>query len=51
MIRMLAISLATMFALSACQTMQGLGKDIEAGGKKLEEATKKKSSSSSTQKQ
>ena len=40
--RTLAILLAATWLLAACNTMQGLGKDIRAGGEKIEEAAKKK---------
>jgi entericidin B len=32
--------LLAVLALSACQTMAGLGKDIQKGGEKLEKAAK-----------
>jgi predicted small secreted protein len=34
--------LVTAFALSACNTMEGLGKDITKAGEKIEETAKKK---------
>ena len=41
MTRLLMIAIASMFALSACNTMSGLGEDIQAGGNKLENAADK----------
>jgi len=35
-------ALAAVLGLSACNTMEGLGKDITAAGDKIEEAAKKK---------
>jgi predicted small secreted protein len=32
----------TMIALSACNTVQGVGKDVQKAGEKLEDAAKKK---------
>ena len=37
----LLIVLAALFALSACNTMQGFGKDVEKVGSKIEEKAKK----------
>ncbi len=37
---LLALALITGF-LSACNTMHGVGKDIERGGEKIQDATKK----------
>ncbi|MCM5679262.1 entericidin A/B family lipoprotein [Schlegelella sp. S2-27] len=37
--------MASMFALSACNTVEGMGKDVERGGEKVQDAaesTKKK---------
>jgi len=31
---------ATMLALSSCNTVEGAGKDIEKGGKKIQKAAK-----------
>ena len=39
--RLLMLAIASMFALSACNTMSGLGEDIQAGGDKLENAADK----------
>ena len=39
--RMLACALATVFALAACNTMAGLGKDIERTGEKIQNKAKK----------
>ncbi|MGL4311541.1 MAG: entericidin A/B family lipoprotein [Paracoccaceae bacterium] len=33
----IALLLATVLSLSACQTMQGLGKDVQTAGEALEE--------------
>ena len=33
-------ALATALALSACNTIQGVGKDVETGGQKLQEEAK-----------
>ncbi len=33
--------LAAMLALASCNTMEGLGEDIQAGGKKLDESASK----------
>lgn len=41
MTRLLMLAIASMFLLSACNTMSGLGEDIEAGGNKLENAADK----------
>lgn len=38
----LAVALAAAFTLSACNTMEGLGKDITKAGEKIEDAAKKK---------
>ncbi len=38
MTRLLMLAIASMVMLSACNTMSGLGEDIEAGGNKLENA-------------
>ncbi len=32
-----ALALLLMFGLSACNTIQGLGKDVEKGGEELQE--------------
>ena len=42
---MLSAVMAAMFTLSACNTVEGVGKDVERGGEKLQNAaedTKKK---------
>jgi predicted small secreted protein len=39
--KMMLIMLATVFALVACNTMQGLGKDVEKTGEKIQEKAKK----------
>jgi predicted small secreted protein len=39
--KMMLIMLATVFALAACNTMQGLGKDVERTGEKIQEKAKK----------
>ena len=36
----LFILLALTFTLSACNTLQGLGKDIEKGGEAIQKSTK-----------
>jgi predicted small secreted protein len=36
-----AIAAIAILSLSACNTMQGLGKDVKKAGEKLEEAAKK----------
>ena len=41
MTRLLMLAIASMFMLSACNTMSGLGQDIEAGGDKLESSAEK----------
>lgn len=35
-LKLLSLLLAGAFALGACNTMEGLGEDIQSGGKKLE---------------
>ena len=35
------IMLATVFTLTACQTMEGFGRDVEKVGGKIEEKAKK----------
>ena len=37
----LLIMLAVLFALSACNTMEGFGKDVEKLGSKIEEKAKR----------
>ena len=39
--RTLITILATLFLLTACNTMEGLGKDIKTAGDSLEHAAKK----------
>ncbi len=39
--RIVAIAVAVSFALGACNTMSGAGKDIERGGQKIEKAAEK----------
>ena len=34
----LALILLSVFALAGCNTMEGLGKDIQKGGEKIEKA-------------
>ena len=36
-------TLIVALALGGCNTMEGLGKDIQKGGEKIEDAAKKKS--------
>jgi predicted small secreted protein len=40
----LTLILATIaaFALTGCNTMQGIGKDVQKAGEKIEDASKKK---------
>lgn len=38
---------AIAFLTSACNTMQGMGKDVQAGGKKLEDSAEKNKSKKS----
>jgi predicted small secreted protein len=41
--RLLILTLVSFMALlSACNTMQGIGKDVQKAGEKLEDAAKKK---------
>ena len=42
MSRLLIATLAALFVLAGCNTMEGLGKDIQKAGDKIEEAAKKK---------
>ncbi len=37
----LLVLVASGFMLSACNTMSGMGKDIERGGEKVQDASKK----------
>jgi predicted small secreted protein len=37
----IVVMLATVFALVACNTMEGAGKDIEKAGDKIQEKAKK----------
>jgi entericidin B len=39
--RSIALVLAALALLAGCNTMQGLGQDIERGGEKLQEKAKK----------
>jgi predicted small secreted protein len=39
--RFIALALAAGLALAGCNTMQGLGKDIERGGEKLQDKAKR----------
>jgi len=39
--RIVAIAVAMSFALGACNTISGAGKDIERGGQKVERAAEK----------
>ncbi len=36
----LLLIIAAVFALAACNTVQGVGKDIEKGGEAIQKATK-----------
>lgn len=35
-----ALTVATLLSLGACNTVQGIGKDIEKGGEAIQRATK-----------
>ena len=39
--KIIAILLGTSFALAGCNTIQGIGKDVEKLGEKVQEAGKK----------
>lgn len=41
MLRSLVMALACLALLSGCNTVQGLGKDIQKGGQVLQDAAKK----------
>ncbi len=38
LIGIIAVSLAPLFCLAACNTIEGAGKDIQAGGRAIENA-------------
>ena len=40
--RILFALLASLYLLAGCNTLEGMGKDIQKGGEKIEEAAKKK---------
>ncbi len=40
--RILFVALASLYLLAGCNTIEGMGKDIQKGGEKIEEAAKKK---------
>ena len=40
--KLIALGLASLWLLAACNTFQGLGKDIEKAGETIENASKKK---------
>ncbi|MBA4178895.1 MAG: hypothetical protein C0505_20425 [Leptothrix sp. (in: Bacteria)] len=40
--KLILAALLAAFALSACNTMEGVGKDLSKAGEKIEEAAKKK---------
>ncbi len=40
--RILFVCLASLYLLAGCNTIEGVGKDIQKGGEKIEEAAKKK---------
>ena len=40
--KIIAALLATLFVLAGCNTVQGIGQDIQKGGQVLEDAAKKK---------
>ncbi len=37
---LLALTVASLLSLTACNTIQGIGKDIEKGGEAIQRATK-----------
>jgi predicted small secreted protein len=41
--RTLFVLLASLYLLAGCNTIEGMGKDIQKGGEKIEDAAKKKS--------
>jgi len=41
--RTLFALLAALYLLAGCNTIEGMGKDIQKGGEKIEDAAKKKS--------
>ena len=40
--RILFVLLASLYLLAGCNTLEGMGRDIQKGGEKIEEAAKKK---------
>ncbi len=40
--RILSLLIASLFALAGCNTVQGVGKDVQKAGEKVEDAAKKK---------
>jgi predicted small secreted protein len=42
MTRILFALLASLYLLAGCNTIEGMGKDIQKSGEKIEEAAKKK---------
>ena len=40
--RILFVCLAALYLLAGCNTIEGMGKDIQKGGEKIEEAAKTK---------
>ena len=40
--RTLSLLIASLFALAGCNTVQGVGKDVQKVGEKVEDAAKKK---------
>lgn len=40
--RTLSVLLASLMLLAACNTIEGIGKDIKTGGEKIEDAAAKK---------
>ncbi|MBS0442105.1 MAG: entericidin A/B family lipoprotein [Proteobacteria bacterium] len=40
--RILFVCLASLYLLAGCNTIEGMGRDIQKGGEKIEEAAKKK---------
>jgi predicted small secreted protein len=40
--RIFFVLLASLYVLAGCNTIEGMGKDIQKGGEKIEDAAKKK---------
>ncbi len=41
--RVIVVLLASLYVLAGCNTIEGMGRDIQKGGEKIEDAAKKKS--------